>query len=585
VVQRLRPDGHTIEIRRKDLLNGGTIVVYADITGQKQGEAALREARQAADASARLVSMILAETDAPLARMTAELADIPDHALGPAARLPLTAVRQSADLVRQVLDDMADLERIRSGGPMRPGFFDIGAVIEDSVARVRHRASERGIAITAGQRGAAPTTMHADEQRLRRLLLIMLNNAISHSPPGEIAIAAEPGQAADRAARILVKRRSRAVVEAGRVHDTAVHRDAPDGWPGSELGFAICQELAGLMGGRIVGEASTTPDGVAEATIWFELPASGIQAGPAPPEGAAGASPGSPDDQTSIPGFGPMGASRRPLPRTRILLVEDVVASQIVTATLLRRDGHMVDIAGSGEAALMAAEKCPYDLVFMDISMPGMDGLTATAAIRALPEPVRAVPVIALTADVSPLDSDALDAAGMNGVLGKPIVLDELLEAVAKHVWSRGPANGQSASGSSPPPSGLVPRVGPATPLIPARPVLAAERILELRGHLPPATFVSLVEECLVDLDQRLPALRQAFATGSVSGITAHAHAMVGMAGGYGMASLEARLRAIVTAARTGDTAALGPSAVPEVEAELAAATRALRELMQDVLT
>ena len=81
-----------------------------------------------------------------------------------------------------------------------------------------------------------------------------------------------------------------------------------------------------------------------------------------------------------------------------ILLTDDVAANQLVTATLLRREGHHVDIAASGRAAITAIQMAPYDLVFMDIFMPGMSGQEATAIIRGLPEPAGSTPVVALTA-------------------------------------------------------------------------------------------------------------------------------------------------------------------------------------------
>ena len=96
---------------------------------------------------------------------------------------------------------------------------------------------------------------------------------------------------------------------------------------------------------------------------------------------------------------------RRALPRTRILLVEDILANQLVTATLLRREGHLVDIASSGPEAITAMGSRPYDLVLMDIFMPGMSGMDTTRRIRAMGGPCAKVPIIALTANVCPEDS------------------------------------------------------------------------------------------------------------------------------------------------------------------------------------
>jgi hypothetical protein len=249
--------------------------------------------------------------------------------------------------------------------------------------------------------------------------------------------------------------------------------------------------------------------------------------------------------------------------------------------------------------------------------MPGMNGKDAAAAIRLLPEPARSVPIIALTADTSGGDAAAFRAAGMNAMLGKPVALPELLNALRIHVWSRRPpaappewepvapaargiqappaARGTkvapAARGIQAPPAARGIQAPPAVPHpagadqpVPRLPVLSADRLMELRGNLPLTTFVSLIEECLADMDNRMPALRSAFATGSPSAITAHSHAMVGMAAGYGMAALEARLRSVTAAARAGDLAPLGPDVMRHIEADLATAARALRELMQDAL-
>ena len=138
----------------------------------------------------------------------------------------------------------------------------------------------------------------------------------------------------------------------------------------------------------------------------------------------------------------PAGAdanARRCLPRTRVLLVEDIVANQLVTATQLRREGHLVDIAGNAREAINAVASRPYDLVFMDVFMPGMSGLDAAKRIRGLPGPAATVPIVALTASVCPEDQAICAATGMNEMLGKPAALTELLDAMARHVWPHRP--------------------------------------------------------------------------------------------------------------------------------------------------
>jgi hypothetical protein len=111
-------------------------------------------------------------------------------------------------------------------------------------------------------------------------------------------------------------------------------------------------------------------------------------------------------------------------------------------------------------------------------------------------------------------------------------------------------------------------------------PILSAERITELRANLPREELLEMVEECIADLFHRLPALRRSLATGAAGAITAQTHAMVGMAGGYGMAVLEARLRAILTAVRSNRLDTIDGAAAM-VEADLTRTAAALRRTLR----
>jgi hypothetical protein len=111
-------------------------------------------------------------------------------------------------------------------------------------------------------------------------------------------------------------------------------------------------------------------------------------------------------------------------------------------------------------------------------------------------------------------------------------------------------------------------------------PILSAERVDELRSNLPREELIEMVEECISDMFHRLPALRRSLAAGSAGAITAQAHAMVGMAGGYGMAVLEARLRAILTAVR-GRRLDTIDGAAAVIEADLTRGAAALRRALR----
>jgi CheY-like chemotaxis protein len=202
-----------------------------------------------------------------------------------------------------------------------------------------------------------------------------------------------------------------------------------------------------------------------------------------------------------------------------------------------------------------------------------MPGQEVTRKIRGLPEPVCSTPIIALTADASPEDEVDFDAAGMNGLLAKPVSPAGLLTMIRLHVWAApGGAELTDRTAASD-------AQGTSLP-----PVLSADRINELRTNLPSATFAQLVEECLLDLDRRLPALRRAIVTGAPGAITAHAHAMVGMTASYGMIALEDRLRSVMNAGREGDLSPLGPSVIADLERDFEQAARSLREVLRTVM-
>ncbi len=126
-----------------------------------------------------------------------------------------------------------------------------------------------------------------------------------------------------------------------------------------------------------------------------------------------------------------------PARAARVLLVDDHPMNRELGMALLTLAGCEVTTAGDGAQALEAVTAGGFDLVLMDVHMPGMDGLTATRAIRALPGPVAGVPIIALSADVLPEQIARCHAAGMNGHVPKPIRREELFAAVARALEGR----------------------------------------------------------------------------------------------------------------------------------------------------
>ena len=554
--ERTRPDGTVLELRRNRMPDGGFVTLYTDITARKRAENALREANARAEAAtratARFVAIVSHEIRTPLNALLNSLRLLADGEMAAPRQLLLDTARQSGDALTSLINDVLEMSRMDAGQlSLRPSVFNLRSLLDSAIEMFTALAAERGIVLRLAIAGGVPDELYEDPSRLRQILINLLSNAVKFAAPGEVRVVVEARPSGTTATlRVAVRDRGPVIASEGRVRlfePFSRLAETADGCPlGTGLGLTICQQLVALMGGQIGCSAWAIGDREAGNEFWLTLP---VKQMPGEPNGP-------PRLDTAL--------RRRTLPRTRILLVEDIAANQLVTSTQLRREGHMVDIASSGAEAVSAAAGRPYDLILMDIFMPGMTGLVATQRIRALGSPAASVPIIALTANVSPDDEAMCMAAGMNGVLDKPVALPDLLDAIARHVWpyrSEPVATGEVPAGSV------------------SSPILSASRLDELRTTLPANTLASLVEDCLVELAERSALLEDAARENDAETMLAQAHAMAGMAAEYGMAALAARLRLFMRSIRDDQdiAAAIGE----DLEVEIERASTALREALR----
>jgi signal transduction histidine kinase/ActR/RegA family two-component response regulator len=555
--ERERPDGKTIELRRNPLPDGGFVTLYADITARKVAERTLRDAgamaETAKNAMSRFVAIVSHEIRTPLNALLNNLTLLADSGLGAPQQASLDMARQSGDALMALVNDILEMSRMEAGQlALRPSVFALRSVIESVLAMFATQAAERRLALRQTVAADVPPEIFQDPGRLRQVLINLVSNAVKFAAPGEVRVLAEMQDHAgaawlrlavrDRGPIIAPEGRARLFEPFSRLGESSVVMPI-----GTGLGLAICRHIAGLMGGQIACSVWMVGEYEAGNEFWISLPLKPMPGEPVPDL---------PRAQT-LP--------RRRLPRTRVLLVEDIAAIQLVTATQLRREGHLVDIASSGPEAISLVATRPYDLIFMDIFMPGMSGLETTQHIRSMGGIAGRVPIIALTANVTQEDEAQCAAAGMNGMLGKPVSLQHLLGVIGRYVWPyrSDPTPVETAR----------PPVGAAQ----AATVLSASRLDYLRATLPPDTLASLAEDCLVELTERLDLVRNAVEQGERQVIRAQAHAMAGMAAEYGLAALEARLRALLHAA-TGEPDA--GNITGELEAELGRAAEAMRETL-----
>ena len=559
-MERRRPDGHTIELRRDRLPDGGFVTLYADVTARKRSEDALRRelaiAEAATEAKSRFVAVVSHEIRTPLYALLTTLTLLHDGGLPPTQQALLDMARRSGEALLGLINDILEMSRMEAGQLLlRPSVFALRKLLEGVLEMFQSQAAERGIVLGLVTSPKLPRELYADPGRLRQVLINLASNAVKFGQPGAVDLLA--GLEADAVGRpilhVAVRDRGPMIEPTGRarlfrpfsrLEHQAPNTDTPLSFG---LGLAICRQIVSLMEGEIGCEPWISEDGHAGNEFWIRLPIT-----PLPEHSLRQSS----DEDLPV---------RRILPRTRILLVEDILANQLVTATLLRREGHLVDIVVDGEEALQAVARLPYDVVFMDIFMPGMSGFDVARQIRTIPSPANSMVIVALTANVSPDDQSLCREAGMKRLLSKPVVLSELVQAMAELTWRGLPRRSAATDMAAAPP--------------PHSSVLSAERLGELRSSLPGDMLAGMVEECLIDLQGRLPVLSRAIQVGNADQAAAQAHAMVGMAAGYGMAALEARLRALMLAARSNDTARVAMLAT-ELDAELSMTANALREAL-----
>lgn len=257
--------------------------------------------------------------------------------------------------------------------------------------------------------------MRADAGRLRQILLNLLANAVKFTSRGAVKVAVDY-DVVDSRLRIAVEDTGIGVPDhvKARLFQRFVQADGSNSreFGGTGLGLAICKGLAELMGGE-VGVESADGGG---SIFWFTCHApraTPVLSAPAMEAASEGEA-------------------------LRILVVDDVAANRQLVQTILCALGHEVVSADGGGEAVRQAIRRSFDLILMDLQMPGMDGLAATRAIRMTADANRETPIIALSANVLPEQVAECLAAGMDDHVAKPIQIPVLLQKIEQARQGRG---------------------------------------------------------------------------------------------------------------------------------------------------
>ncbi|SDO11048.1 hypothetical protein SAMN05216196_103405 [Lutimaribacter pacificus] len=394
--------------------HGGDVVSLAlNITATVRHEAELREARKVAEAASRAKSAFLAnmshEIRTPMNGVVGMADLLADTALTGEQALYVDTIRNSGAALLGIINDVLDYSKIEAEKlTLNPEPFDLERCIRELAMLLQPGARDKGLDIVVDYDLFLPTMFTGDQGRIRQVLTNLMGNAVKFTAQGHVLVRVTgvTGEEGDCQLHITVEDTGIGIppdkIEHVFGEFNQVDSETNRRFEGTGLGLAISRRLIGLMGGTIWAESEEGHG----AAFGFRivLPVAGARPGtPAPAPGRA----------------------------MRILAAEDNRTNRLVFRKMVQGLDIELEFAANGSEAVAAFDRFAPDLIFMDISMPGMDGKAATAEIRRRQK--AHVPIVAMTAHAMTGDREGILEAGLDDYLTKPLRKAGIWEAIAAH--------------------------------------------------------------------------------------------------------------------------------------------------------
>jgi signal transduction histidine kinase/ActR/RegA family two-component response regulator len=404
-----RRDGELLEQRRQ-------LEEEAEERNRVNGE--LRVAKEKAEDGALLKSQFLAnmshEIRTPMNGVVGMISLVLEGCTDAEEREQLTVAQSAAQSLVRLLNEILDLSKIEAGKMTFETIdFDLSNMVDDALRIFQIPIREKKLSLGFHYDANCPKWVRGDPARLRQVLINLVGNAVKFTAQGSVLLEIRPS--VDGRLQFAVQDTGIGIAPDKReaIFDAFTQADGSHTrrFGGSGLGLTITRRLVDLMG----GELRLTSEPGRGSCFFFELP---LPTAETPAASLVKAS--APTDV--------------PLPALRVLVAEDNAINQKVIDSMLQRQGWSVVIAGNGKLACEAFDCQRFDLILMDIQMPEMDGLEATRWIRQRERECSChgrVAVVALTAHASGAQRDQCLAAGMDGVVTKPVNLPTLLNCIA----------------------------------------------------------------------------------------------------------------------------------------------------------
>lgn len=422
-----------VEIHASNTCLGGKrvcIAVARSLVARKEVDARMREAKDAAEAANRAKSEFLAmmshEIRTPLHGVIGFASLLDDAGLPERLREVGDGIRDSANLLLALVTDVLDFSRIEAGQlELQKSPLKLTRQLRRISTSFRLHAEKKDLAFHYIEAPALPSLVIADALRIEQVLGNLLGNALKFTECGSITLKvdASPGDDPDKCEITFTisdtgigirKDRLECLFKPFSQADSSLVRR----YGGSGLGLVIVKRLCELMGGTVTVQSGFKKGSEFKASIVVQ------------PVGEIG---------VQMPSESSPSVINDTSAHLRILVADDNLLNQKLMSRMLARLGCVAQFAADGSEVIEMAEREPYDLIFMDVSMPGISGLDATRSIRARERLSGRPPsrIIALTAGVSEIERRACAEAGMDDFLGKPFKQDGLHAAIRKAEESR----------------------------------------------------------------------------------------------------------------------------------------------------